>query len=131
MKAAGRGWSIAALLAISACATPPPKPVEPAARAATHATDEGPPECGAPNADTLEDGLVVIRPGQTICIAATSWGNVVTLVRVVPSSSTDGAARPIILRSWRDGSDVFLTIRNPYSRYLKYRAGVVLPGEVR
>ena len=79
----------------------------------------------------LENGLVVIRPGESICIAATSWGNVVTPVRVVTSAETEGAARPLILRSWRDGSDVHLTIRNPYGRYLKYRAGVMLPGEVR
>jgi hypothetical protein len=132
MNAAGGGWWIALLLAVSACATSSPrKPVERAARAATDAAEEGPPECGAPRADTLEDGLVVIRPGETICVAVTSWKDVVTPVRVVSSTATDGAARPIILRSWRDGSDVYLTIRNPYARYLKYRAAVVLPGEVR
>jgi hypothetical protein len=88
-------------------------------------------ECDAPQDDTLADGLVVIRPGQTICIAATSLGSVVTAVRVVRSTVTEESARPIILRSWRDGSDVYLTIRNPYARYLKYRAAVVLPGEAR
>ena len=114
-------------LALSACVASPPERIDPP----TRPTRNEPPECGPAQEDTLADGLVVIRPGESVCIAATSWGDVVTLVRVVTSAETEGAARPIILRSWRDGSDVYLTIRNPYPRYLKYRAGVVLPGEVR
>jgi len=121
-----RAW-VVVCFALSACVASPPTRVEPPKPAVSHA----PPDCGPAQDDTLADGLVIIRPGESICIAATSWGDVVTPVRVVTSAETEGAARPIILRSWRDGSDVYLTIRNPYARYLKYRAGVVLPGEVR
>jgi hypothetical protein len=88
-----------------------------------------PAECGPAQDDTLEGGLVVVRPGETICIAATSLGNTVALARVVDTS--EGATQTIMLRSWREGNGVFLTVRNPFSRYLAYRAGVVLPGEVR
>ena len=123
-----RRW-VAVLLALSACATSSQAPVDRAARAATEAVKNDVPECGPAQDDTLEDGLVVIRPGETLCIAATSQGDVVVPVRVV--TTIEGPGRPIVLRSWREGSDVFLTIRNPYSRYLKYRAGIVLPGEVR
>src|SRR4029453_2326097 len=42
-----------------------------------------------------------------------------------------GRAAPLTRRGWRDGADTYLPIRNPYARYLKYRAGVVLPDEVR
>jgi len=122
-----RPW-VVVWVVLSACAASAPDRIDPPPPVAKEAP---PSECGPAQADTLEDGLVVIRPGESICIAATSWGDVVTPVRVVSSAETEGAARPIILRSWRDGSDVYLTIRSPYARYLKYRAAVVLPGEVR
>ena len=112
---------------MSACAAPAPDRIDPPTTVAKSPQSE----CGPAQADTLEDGLVVIRPGESICIAATSWGNAVTPVSVVTTAETEGAARPIILRSWRDGAEVYLTIRSPYPRYLKYRAAVVLPGEVR
>ena len=125
------GWRrpcVVVWFVVSACTASSPGRIDPPTPVAKEAPSS---ECGPAQADTLEDGLVVIRPGESICVAATSWGNVVTLVRVVPTAETEGAARPIILRSWRDGSDVYLTIRSPYARYLKYRAAVVLPGEVR
>jgi hypothetical protein len=123
-----RPW-VVVWFGLSACVASPPERIEPPTP--TPAARATPPECGPAQPDTLADGLVVIRPGESICIAATSWGDVVTPVRVVTSAETEGAARPIILRSWRDGADVYLTIRSPYPRYLKYRAGVVLSGEVR
>jgi hypothetical protein len=118
-----RGW-LAVVLALAACATSPKATVE---RAATPpAAKNPPPECDPAHDDTLVDGLVVIRPGETLCIAVTAMGDVVVPARVV--STSEGS---IMLRSWREGPDVFLTIRSPFSRRLKYRAGIVLAGEVR
>jgi hypothetical protein len=121
-----RGWT-AVLFALSACATSPKAPVE---RAATPpAARNPPPECDPAHDDTIVQGVVVIRPGETLCIAVTSVGDVVVPARVV--STTEGSSRPIMLRTWREGSEVFMTIRNPFSRRLRYRAGIVPTGEVR
>jgi hypothetical protein len=119
-----RAW-LAILLVASGCANTPPRPAErtPAAAKGSEL------QCSAPQDDTIVDGLVVLRPGETVCIAATSLGDAVALAGAVATS--DDAARPIMIRSWREGSEVYMTIRNPFSRALKYRAGVVLPGEVR
>jgi len=48
--------------------------------------------------------------------------------RVVGSGDT---AEAIVLRSWQDGNDVFLTVHNPFPEQIKYRAGMLLPTEHR
>jgi hypothetical protein len=118
-----------ALVAASACAASPHSPFETARHAAIEATEAPVPRCGPARADALRDGVVTIRPGETVCVAAVATGDVVDPVGVVTSDG-DATAR-IVLRSWRKGDGVFLTIHNPFSRFLKYRAGMLLPGEAR
>jgi len=102
---------------------------ETAGNAAISAYKAGVPSCESGHADSFTDGVVAIRPGETICLAFQEDASGITLTGVVESTSDVGAI--MVLKAWSEGSDVFLTVQNPFSKDIKYRAGMRLPGEER
>jgi len=104
-------------------------PLTRAAKAAIKDLEAGIPRCESGHEHALSGGIVTIRPGETICLGMREEGSALLPTQVV--APPVDPARTIILRSWRDGNDTFLTVHNPFPEQIKYRAGILLPGEQR
>lgn len=102
-------------------------PYTTAASAAVEAVEAGVPACEPGHEGALSNGVVTIRPGETICLAMREDGSTPRPTGVVATGS--GSASTIVLRSWQSGEGVFLTAHNPFPEQVKYRAGVLIPGE--
>lgn len=121
---------LALVLAAGCAATPAVSgPQGTAANAGIKAVQAGVPFCESGHGGALADGIVAIHPGETICLEMRADGSAMVATRVVDSPID--AATTIVLRSWREGNDVFLTVHNPFPKDIKYRAGMLLPGEAR
>lgn len=96
---------------------------------ANAAIKAGIPSCRPGRADSLAGGLVTVRPGETLCLSVAAEDGVVTPLAVLASASEGQPA--IIVRVWQEpgGEDVFMSIHNLLGENLKYRAGMLLPGE--
>jgi hypothetical protein len=91
----------------------------------------GVPACAPGRAGALSSGVVTVRPGETLCLTVAVEEGAITPVDVVASASE--ATPVIVVRAWQEpgGEDVFMSIHNPLGENLKYRAGMLLPGESR
>jgi hypothetical protein len=64
-------------------------------------------------------------------VSAEAASSSVRLVSVLPPGAE--AVGAFVFRFWNEPgtNDVFLSINNPFSQNVKYRAGMLLPGELR
>jgi len=114
-------------IALAGCASSLPANLE---RAMLDAAEAPRPACQSGHDAALRDGVVTIRPGQTVCVQLRLDGSVVvpeTIVSVADPEST------LILKAWldADNSDTFLTLHNPLDVFLRYEASMLVPSASR
>jgi len=96
-------------------------------KVAVTAAEEGVPTCNLAPATRLDGKIVFIVPGEVVCVRLERKGSIATPVELVGSRETGDV---LILKSWASaGVDTFLTVHNPFDSNLKYRAGLLIPGE--
>jgi hypothetical protein len=89
---------------------------------------EGIPACEPGHEGALADGVVTIRPGETICLAVEVRGESVTPLAAVAPREPQGV---VVLRFWqeRGTEQMYLSVHNPLETALLYEATMLLPGD--
>ncbi len=106
---------------LTGCASSPPSTVE---RVALETVKDPIPECVPGHEGALSNGIVTVRPGETVCIRLEVAGSSVTPAEVV-STNVEGST--LVLRAWSEpGSNfTFLSIHNPLDALLRYEAYLI------
>jgi hypothetical protein len=114
-----------ALLLAGGCASSPPatQPRPPSSAPTVSSASPSGADCQE-RPDALVNGVIHIRPGETLCIQLRTDGEVVTPVALVSNSSPD----TLVLTLAQDSSGTLLTVRNPLSVLLRYQAAIRIPG---
>jgi len=114
--------SILLLTLALGCAGSTSEPVRVASEAAKSAV------CSVDGVATqLHDGVAFLQPGFTGCLQVQIDGDRLVPIAFV-SEATD---ETLVLKAWASGDSVYLSVTNPFSSHVKYRAGMLLPGEER
>ncbi len=115
------------LLAATTLACMTSEPHDEVERAAVATAEDGIPDCTLAPADRLGDGVVFIVPGEVVCVRLESDGSVAKPVELV---ATEDIGDILVLQSSLiEGAGTFLSVHNPFGSSLKYRAGLLVPGE--
>jgi hypothetical protein len=122
---------VLAVVLASACTSQPP-PVAPTdlGRVAMRTTAESVPACESGHEAALADGVLVIRPGQTICLILGVEGGRIVSTAIASTSTPDNT---LVVRAWIEPgtNETFLSLHNPLSTFLSYEAFLTRPGESR
>ena len=89
------------------------------------------PSCEPGHHQALSNGLLHIKPGQTVCVQLKVLGNVVVPSVVVgPNAESSGT---LIVRAWPDPrtNATYLYIHNPLERLLQYNASMLRSGSLQ
>jgi hypothetical protein len=84
------------------------------------------PSCEAGHDASLSNGVVTIKPGETICLRLQVQGKSVSPVAVVSTAEKNNT---LVLRMWQEGGETFLSLNNPIDAFLRYEASMLLPGQ--
>lgn len=97
-------------------------------KAGIKTAEDGPPACEAGHDDALKDGVVTIRPGETICVELQIRGDKVVPVATVSVANPDST---LVLRAWNEPGkpDTLLSVHNPLGSLLRYEAHMLIPGK--
>lgn len=111
-------------LLLSACA-PATKPTW--EQVGVREVKKPPAACGPVQKGALVNGIVTIKPGQTICIELRKSGTTVEPVALV---TIKDPATTLMLRSWVEPgtSDTYLVLQNPLDKRLLYKAHMRVSG---
>ena len=84
------------------------------------------PVCESGHAQALSNGVLTIKPGETICVLLHVQGKSVVAKTVVESSSREST---LVVKFWREpaAGEWFLELYNPLGGYLRYQAAMVSP----
>ncbi|MHA6205400.1 hypothetical protein ACXU4B_13320 [Dyella soli] len=90
----------------------------------------GVPACEPGHEDALTDGVIRIRPGETLCVSLDATGDSVTPKAIVPAGDP---ASLLVLRFWQEpgSSQMFLSVHSPLADDLRYKAFMVRSGSLR
>ena len=112
------------LVITAGCASQAPQSTQ--ERQALRIFNDARPTCTSGHEDAVSDGVVSIRPGETICINLEARGRVVSIsgVTSVESEST------LMLDFRRESNPASMVLRvwNPFESFLRYKANMLLPG---
>ncbi len=97
------------------------------AKVAIATAERGIPTCTLAPPTRLQDGIVFIEPGEVVCVRLELNGATATPAEIVGSRELGDV---LVLSSWANpGAGTFLSVHNPFGTSLKYRAGLLVPGE--
>lgn len=98
-----------------------------AAKAGVEVAEDGVPTCVLAPSTRLDDGVVFIEPGEVVCVRLELNGGKATPAEIVGSREIGDV---LVLKSWTSpDAETFLSVHNPFGTSLKYRAGLLIPGE--
>ena len=85
------------------------------------ASTEPVPACETAHAGVLADGIVSLKPGETICLSLRAVGN-----SVVPTTATQShdQKNTLVLKAWYEAGATFLVVYNPLPVFLGYQAAL-------
>jgi len=88
------------------------------------------PACQSGHDNALSNGVITIRPGETICVELQENGVSVIPKRVVASATSQDT---LVVKFWQETgtNNMFLSVRNPLHRFLRYRAEMARPGSLQ
>jgi hypothetical protein len=88
------------------------------------------PACQSGHDNALSNGVITIRPGETICVALQANGMSVVPARVVASATSQDT---MVVKFWQEPgtNKMFLSVHNPLHGFLRYRAEMVRPGSLQ
>jgi hypothetical protein len=88
------------------------------------------PACQSGHDDALSNGMITIRPGETICVVLEVKGTSVSATRVVTSANPQNT---LVVKFWQEPgtNDMFLSVHNPLNSYLRYQAEMLRSGSLQ
>jgi len=84
------------------------------------------PSCETGHSEALANGVITIKPGQTICVSFQAQGDILVPTAIVEASEKK---ETLVIRFWKEDSagDMFLALFNPFPSPLRYEAYMLLP----
>jgi hypothetical protein len=117
-------WAITLSLAVACSSSTGPSNV---AEVGVAIAEDGVPTCTVAPSTRLYDGIIFIEPGEVVCARLELNGGVAIPAEIVGSRESGNV---LVLKSWTSaGAETFLSVHNPFRASLKYRAGLLIPGE--
>jgi len=85
------------------------------------------PSCEAGHDAALSEGVLTLRPGDTICVRLEVHENSVVPAEVVTTSTAENT---LVVRAWIEPgtSETYLSLHNPLASFLRYEAHLVQVG---
>jgi len=96
-------------------------------KAGIKTAEDGVPACEAGHDKALKDGVITIRPGETICVDLQLRGKKVVPMAIVSVASP---GKTLILKAWNEPGkpDTLLSLHNPLDAFLRYEAHMLVRG---
>jgi hypothetical protein len=117
-------------LLVAGCASAPKSTMETMEKVGIRVAGEPIPECQSGHDSALANGILTIRPGDIICVSLETDGASVSPAVVVASANPKDT---LVVKFWQEPgtSNMFLSVHNPLSSFLQYRAEILRPGSLQ
>jgi len=118
---------ILGLLVLGGCASAPKSTME---KVGVRVAAEPAPACQSGHDSAISNGVITIRPGETICVTLEANGTSVAPTRVVPSTTPQDT---LVVKFWQEPgtNEMFLSVHNPLGNFLKYQAQILRPDSLQ